>query len=174
MQKINITDVTSKNFMAYLRTSGISTKSIKFYKSDLSHFTGWLLLRIRSLGVLAEELTQAIPFLKVSFCKEYKKYLIENKVSVKTINRRLSTLRNLSRFFLTSQILNFDFAEGLTNISTNPQAKYQISPLVESFQKHLEAEKVSESTIKNYIADIRQFVSWIEEKNNTRTNQAQT
>lgn len=173
MPKNKSVDKTTKEFIKYLESAGISTNSVKFYKSDLNHFTGWFLLRIRSLGILADELTQAIPFLKTSHCKEYKKYLLENKVSVKTINRRLSTLRNLSRFLLQSQILNFNFTEGLTNITTAGEEKVQIHPLIEGFQKHLEAEKVSKSTIKNYIADIRQFIGWIEENDNNRTKLTQ-
>jgi len=167
INKIQI-DETSNEFLNYLQSIGISNKSIKFYKSDLNHFTGWFLLRIRTLGIIAEELTQAIPFLKSSHCKEYKEYLLENKESIKTINRRLSTLRNLSRFLLQSQILNYNFAEGLSNITFSGKEKPQNFHFVDSFQKHLEAEKVSKNTIKNYIADVRQFISWIEEKNNTR------
>lgn len=165
MPKNPLLDITSKEFIEYLNSLGVSKNSIKFYRSDLNHFTGWLLLRIRALGILAEDFTQAIPFLKPSFTQEYKKYLVKNTNATKTINRRLSTLRNLSRFLLESQILNFNFAEGLTNISTSPNGsveKLQIHPLVNGFQKHLEAEKVSQNTIKNYIADIRQFINWID------------
>ncbi|MDP3245290.1 MAG: site-specific integrase, partial [bacterium] len=93
------------------------------------------------------------------FAHEYKKFLIENKTPAKTINRKLSTLRNLSRFLIISQIINFDFTEDLTNITTAGEERLQIHPLVVGFQKHLEAEKVSASTIKNYLADIRQFIS---------------
>lgn len=155
-------DKTTKEFIEYLEFLGVSKNSVKFYRSDLSHFTSWLLLRIRSLGILAEELTQAIPFLKSIFTQEYKKYLVTNNIPAKTINRRLSTLRNLSRFLLQSQILNFNFSEGLTNVTTAGEEKLQVHPLVDGFQKHLEAEKVSASTIKNYLADIRQFISWVQ------------
>lgn len=30
------------------------------------------------------------------------------------------------------------------------------------FRKHLEAEKVSQITIKNYLSDLRHFLSWLE------------
>jgi len=162
MPKNTSLDKTSQEFIKYLESAGISTSSVKFYKSDLNHFTAWLLFRIRSLGILADELTQAIPFLKSAFAHEYKKFLIENKTPAKTINRKLSTLRNLSRFLIISQIINFDFTENLTNITTAGEERFQIHPLVEGFQKHLEAEKVSASTIKNYLADIRQFIFWVQ------------
>ncbi|MDP3994716.1 MAG: site-specific integrase, partial [bacterium] len=173
MLKRVLVDKTSKEFFSYLESSGISKNSVKFYKSDLNHFTAWLLFRIRSLGVLVEELTQAIPFLKPAFAHEYKKFLIENNTPAKTINRKLSTLRNLSRFLTISQIINFDFAGNLTNITATGEEKYQIHPLVEGFQKHLEAEKVSDNTVKNYLADIRQFISRIAGNDNNRIKQAQ-
>jgi site-specific recombinase XerD len=38
----------------------------------------------------------------------------------------------------------------------------RLQPIVDEFKAFLENEKVSESTLKNYISDIRQFVNWLE------------
>jgi len=52
-----------QSFLNHLAGLGVSSQSIKHYKSDLSHFTGWILFKLRSLGVYGEELKEAIPFL---------------------------------------------------------------------------------------------------------------
>lgn len=163
----NFDKITNK-FLQYLSSLGISSKTHKNYKSDVNHFTGWFLLRLKTLGVAAEELSEAMPFVSKKTAKEYKDYLSRNNISVKTINRRLSTLRHLGRFLLKTQILDFNFSEDISNIS---KAKpVDINPLVKEFEQHLQTEKVSENTVKNYMADIRQFMSFLEDYQKLNTN----
>jgi site-specific recombinase XerD len=100
------TDIKQK-FLDYLKDLGISPKSHKNYRSDISHFSGWFLLIIRKWGVVTSEFSEAIPFINQKSATEYKLFLIKNKVADKTINRRLSTLRHLSRFLTASQIKSF-------------------------------------------------------------------
>jgi site-specific recombinase XerD len=146
-------------FLSHLDESGVSSNTIKFYKSDIAHFTAWLILRIRSLGSEAENLTESIPFLSKNIAGEYKKYLLDNKVAKLTANRRLSSLRNLSRFLVGTQIIDSDFMEGMSNITGD---SYESDPLLNEFERYLKQEKVSNNTIKSYLSDIRQFISWIE------------
>jgi site-specific recombinase XerD len=166
MINTKIEDKTSKEFFEYLNNLGISSKSLKFYRSDLSHFTGWLLLKIRSFGASAERLVETIPFINNKLASEYKEYLVNNQVALKTVNRRLSTLRHLSRFFIETQILDFDFMQNLSNLDINAQNPHDLKPIIADFQKHLEDQNVSHNTIKNYLSDIKQFVSWLEKNSN--------
>jgi len=163
MQKKLPVNRITKDFFEYLKKLGVSKKTHKNYRSDISHFSGWLLFRLRHWGVVAEELTDAIPFLDTKLASEYKTFLSGNNVAKKTVNRRLSTLRHLARFLTASQILDFDFMDGIANISTKKTPSTY--PFIIQFEKHLEAEKVSKNTIKNYLSDIKQFISWLEEKN---------
>lgn len=151
-------------FVQFLVSTGISKNSVKFYKSDLTHFKGWLILKLRNHGILIDEFKQALPFIKNSFANEYRQYLIENKLALKTINRRLSTLRSLAQFFLDSQILDFDFTDGINNLSNPITKQLRTSSLIEGFQKHLQAERVSKNTVKNYLADVRHFLLWLEKQ----------
>lgn len=148
-------------FLAHLDETGVTSKTLKFYKSDISHFTAWLLLRICTLGTEAENLTEAIPFLSKSIAFEYKKFLLDNGVAKLTTNRRLSALRNLSRFLTASQIMDFDFMEGLSNLSNETDETY---PLLYEFKKYLKDEKISNNTIKSYLSDVKQFISWAEKQ----------
>lgn len=151
------------DFENYLKSLGISGKSHKNYRSDLSHFLGWVILKLKSHGVQIQELADIVPFLQNNIGTDYKEYLAENGIPVKTVNRRLSTLRHLSKFFLTTEVTDFDFMDKVTNISLHGTAtKLDVHPLINSFEGFLEAEKVSKNTIKNYLSDIRQFMSWLE------------
>ncbi len=158
-------DYIKKNFIKYLDNLGLSPKSHKNYRSDLNHFTGWLILRVRSFGSYIETLSDGIPFLNKNMAGEYKAYLSENKISAKTINRRLSTLRHLSKFMVQSSLTDFDFMEGLENIASNQSGRTNPSEVLQGFQSYLEAEKVSKNTVKNYVSDVRHFLAWLEKNN---------
>lgn len=158
------------NFENYLLNSiKISKKSLKYYRSDLSHFVGWIFLKIKTLGILADDFNQAIPFLSTNLLKEYKSFLISNKVALKTINRRLSTLRHFSRYLILEDIVQFNFMDNIVNVQKVESNLLQ-NNLVKDFTKFLESQKVSRSTSKNYIADINQFISWINNQKSTLTN----
>lgn len=168
---IDITlDSTQVSFIRYLNSLGLSPKSHKNYRSDLNHFVAWAILKIRSFGSYVENLSEAIPFLNPSFASEYKNYMAQNGFPEKTINRRLSTLRHLSRFLVSSQIIDSDFMEKIENISLASKQRSQVDPVIQEFRGYLENEKVSPNTIKNYLSDIRQFLTWLE--SNQPTNQS--
>jgi site-specific recombinase XerD len=162
----NSEDSIKYKFGQYLSNLDISPKSHKNYRSDLTHFTGWLILRVRSFGSYIESLTEAVPFLSSSVAKEYRSYMAQNKIPVKTINRRLSTLRHFAKCLTGSQILDIDFMNGVENLSAGTGKKTSLTPIVEDYRSYLEAQKVSKNTVKNYVGDIRQFLAWVESVNN--------
>src|SRR3972149_7127100 len=127
-----------ESFSEYLTSSGLSPLTLKFYKSDLNHFSGWAILKLSSLGIIINSFEEAVPFLSSQVCKEYLLYLVQNKTPHKTANRRLSTLRSLSKFLIASQILDFDFTHGIQNLAGS--STYSSVPVILDFQKHLEAE----------------------------------
>jgi site-specific recombinase XerD len=161
-------DSVKINFIKYLDSLGLSSKSHKNYRSDLNHFVAWAILKMRSFGSFIENLTEAVPFLNPDIAKEYMSFMKLNNSPEKTINRRLSTLRHLSRFLTASQIIDSDFMSQIENISHATKAKPQIDPIIKQFRAQLEAEKVSPNTIKNYLSDVRQFLSWLEANNQTQ------
>lgn len=147
-------------FSNYLSSLYLSSKTLKNYRSDISHFTGWLILKMRAYGVLVEKLSDAVPFLNNKIGAEYKTYLAENNVPLKTLNRRLSTLRHLSKFLTEAQIIDFDFMQGLPNLSVSKNVKDEAEILLDGFQAHLLSRNVSKNTAKNYLSDVRQFIAW--------------
>jgi site-specific recombinase XerD len=163
MQKNTLIDKIARKFTQYLSSQDISKKSLKNYKSDLSHFTAWLLFKIRTWGVYADELGEAVPFISPTTAPDYLEYLTRNGIPKSTINRRLSTLRHLGNFLLTSQILDFNFMDGISNMSIE-NGQEEDHTIILDFEKHLGSENVSENTIKNYKSDVRQFIEWLEAK----------
>src|SRR3989344_8911537 len=103
-------------FQNYLKTKDLSLKSLKNYKSDITHFTGWSILKLKALGSYVENLEEITPFLSSKFINEYTGYMLENSIPNKSINRRLSTLRHLSKFLVSSQVIGFDFMNGIENV----------------------------------------------------------
>jgi site-specific recombinase XerD len=158
-------DSLTESFSSYLESLGISSISLRNYFSDVFHFSAWFQLKLNSLGMKIQNLSEAVPFLNSTFVVEYRNYLVHNKSSIKTINRRLSTLRHLSRFLILSQILNFDFMEGLSNMDVFSGRNLLAYPLLAQFEKHLKEENISHNTIKNYLSDIKHFISWLDKQN---------
>jgi site-specific recombinase XerD len=165
-------DLIKKEFIKYLDSLGLSPASHKNYRSDLGHFIAWALLKVRSFGSYVESLTEIVPFLSHNLGHEYRSYMTENLVPAKTMNRRLSTLRHLSRFLVENHSIDEDFTEGIENISMNTIKKSKINPVFDEFKAYLVDEKVSPNTIKNYLSDIRHFLVWLESnpQNNQTTN----
>ena len=120
------------------------------------------ILKVRSFGSFVESLTEAIPFLSPELAEDYKNFMKQNSFPDKTINRRLSTLRHLSRFLVGSQVLDANFMDRIENISASGKPRSKVDPIVNEYRTYLEAEKVSPNTVKNYVSDIRQFLSWLE------------
>ena len=160
MQKIEQKDKIILNFLEYLKDIKLSNKTYKNYKSDINHFTGWLTLKLRTWGITAEMLSETVPFITSKTAHEYKLYLVDNNISASTVNRRLSTLRHLAKFMTEIQVLDFNFTQNVENMSLTKIEKG--NPLIVNFEKYLEKENVSKSTVKNYISDIKQFFAWFE------------
>ena len=160
----NSLDSIQRSFVKYLDSISLSGKSLKNYKSDLNHFTGWAILKTRSFGSYINGLSEVIPFLSHNLAKEYKSYMIENSISPKTINRRLSTARHLSKFLIKNELLDIDFMEEIENIGFGRKNKSAAQPILGKFRSYLEKEKVSASTVKNYLSDTRQFLQWFEKQ----------
>lgn len=162
-------DKTIKEFLSNLQIEGKSAVSIKNYKSDIGHFLAWAMLKLKTFGTFAENVTEIIPFINSHFFAEYKNYMAENNIKNKTINRRLSTLRNFSHFLTSSGLIDTDFMQGIQNVGIGVASRMQgiSTDIVDRFKESLtKSEKVSANTIKNYVSDVKSFLDWMEKKGN--------
>ena len=159
-------DTITDKFKSYLANTGISKLSLKNYMSDLNNFTSWLIAYSTKIGAHADNLTEAIPFINEKTADEYKTFLASSTTSKLTINRRLSTLRKFGAFLVEENIHDTNFTTNLENISV--ATKKVTKPThskddLNGFEEYLATQGVSKNTLKNYSADIRQFLAWADE-----------
>lgn len=148
-------------FIQHLKILGVSKNTLKNYQSDIAFFAGWASLKLKEVGVTVESLSEAIPFLSTSLANEFKNSQSSLLHSEKTVNRRLSSLRALSKFLVSTQVLETDFMDEVANLG-RAEHSLEDHPLLNHFRKHLESQSVSKNTVKNYLSDIKHFLSWLD------------
>jgi len=164
MKRIEINDEILLGFIDSLTEDKISSVSISNYRSDINHFSLWFARKISLSGVFVENFSDIIPFLKNDVGKIYKGHLAQMKLPVSSTNRRLSSLRRLSRFLLSRGFLAFDFMQEAGNVGKyRKEGSILVSEsFLAGFEKHLSQESSSKNTIKNYVSDVRHFLTWLE------------
>jgi len=144
-------------FSSYLKSQSVSQNTLRNYLSDVNHFLNWLDNYESTLGsdnanIIAQRVSETT-------FKKYKQFLIKNDTSTATINRRLSSLRQLSNFFISQGWVKNDQAKKITNITTKRETNLS-SQLITRFAKSLTKEGKSLSTIRNYLSDVRGYLEW--------------
>lgn len=150
-----------KKFELYLtETLGVSAKTLRNYRADFSHFSGWAILYLQSVGTKVVTGDGILPHFTPKLIALYKGYHLENKIPQATLNRRLSTLRNFARFLVSEGQIKQDPTLAISNLRREENWRERITFLTEEFARHLEEEKISKITMKNYLSDIRHFLNW--------------
>lgn len=156
----------SNSFKTYLKVKGASQNTVKNYLADLNHFLAWLELTLRGQNIA---LDRSLPelfsrYFEPNYLAKYKNYLVQNQLPVATVNRRLSTLRTFGGFCLSQAWIRENPAKKVRNVSLGlkTEDRSQKTEVLEEFKRHLENEKASPMTIKNYLADIKNFLTWVE------------
>ena len=156
-----------KIFEIHLKIKGASKPTVKNYLSDLNHFLGWLELKLKSrnLPFSREDQESFFLYFTEEIVEDYKNFLRANQIPTSTTNRRLSTMRTFSKLCLVQGWLKTDPLQGINNL---PKQTIKMIPenLLQQFAKTLKEKGRSDLTIKNYLVDIRQFLTWmiVEEK----------
>lgn len=151
-------------FRIYLVTQNISPTSRKNYLVDFKNFLEWFTLHLKTNQTsYDEEKPQTLGSLVSKDKIElYLRFLVNNETPVKTINRRLSTMRKFGSFATTQGWTNINPAREIVNIGTKPvKPPNPDDLLLYEFKNDLLAEKVSPVTLKNYLVDVRQFLRFI-------------
>lgn len=112
-----------REFKEYLvagieKSGKVFTKStIKNYLSDLRHFNGWLQSNLNQYYSLGEHSSFPIDNRTIFL---YREYLLQNDLPLKTINRRLSTIRKFCLFAEEKGYVDENLAAGIKNVSIGP------------------------------------------------------
>lgn len=151
-------------FKSYLISQKISLVSIKNYAVDLRNFLEWFTLHLMTKRIAFDENR---PFtigenVTREELNEYRDFLIHNKSPVKTINRRLSSLRKFGSFLVSQSWQTTNPAREITNTGLKQNSPVSENQLIlNHFKEDLKQEGISDVTIKNYITDINQFFRFI-------------
>lgn len=151
------------SFKKYLLAGKKTPVTIKNYLSDIRHFFGWLIFKLKGDGVKFSENNQnfnylnLIPFINEKIVVDYKNYLIENKIPVKTINRRLSVVRKLCSFCISQGWLKENPAKKITNIRDKSLG---LNKALISFGQYLEKEGLPKTSISSYLSDVQEFLEF--------------
>jgi len=111
-------------FREFLISQNVAPITIKNYLSDLRHFLGWLpiYLNTKSTHIVqssVQNLTQMLKQVQHDAIQDYCSYLSQNQTPLKTINRRLSTLRKFFSFCISQGWTTHNPAKKVTNITKN-------------------------------------------------------
>jgi site-specific recombinase XerC len=151
------------SFKEYLLAGNNKPVSVKNYISDIKHFFGWLTLYSQSqdtndVGTNLSSLLRQI--LTSKSIDEYKNYLLENKIPVKTVNRRLSTVRKFCSFCISQGWLKENPAKQISNISLVKVDLFGNKTL-NQFTDYLKSQNLPEEEIVNKDHDIKEFMKII-------------
>jgi site-specific recombinase XerD len=153
-----------QTFKLYLNQAGVSPATSRNYLSDLNHFLSWLSLETRKTHHPLPLSPAALPTaLSSKMIKKYYFYLVENQVPTATVRRRFSSLRKWGQ-----QITASDWIAANPFLTANyPQVPHPLrdistSDIFRKFKTSLEKEGTNPSTIRNYLSDVRHFVTWLE------------
>jgi len=164
------------------KSNALSPITIKNYLSDLRHFLGWLTFYLRSHPEKAKTVrkipetskTKDIRNLEVdltaitpNLIQNYKSYLSQNNVPIKTANRRLSTLRKFCSFCISQGWMKENPAKKILNqkISLTLQKSQRNKQTLNKFSRDLYQSGLSKTTIKNYLSDVQEFLNVISSNN---------
>lgn len=165
------------SFIHFLNSGNksLSTVTIKNYISDLRHFFGWFIFRLKAsqdYSHYVEKLdlpaliTQCLDKLIVA---QYRSYLVENNIPLQTANRRLSTLRKLSGFFISQRWINENPTLNLRNITNKMDSDTKkdyiradtTGLIINEYKKALESQELNSQVVKTYLKDVNEFINFI-------------
>lgn len=158
----------TNQFRNYLAGRKISARSVKNYLADVRHFLAFKNYQDQEVAGLAEVESLGQIFTQESL-EDYKQKFLLLGIPLRTLNRRLSALRQFGQFLVSQSFLSENPALKISNI--NPSAGGQKSKrgeteeqekILKEFKAHLWEKGASKATMKNYQADIKQFLSWVE------------
>lgn len=139
----NLHKQSENEFLEYLLSLKISKKSLNNYKSDANEFFSF-----------NSQQNVFIPQLYID-------RLLKSGKPAKSINRKLTTLRHISKFLLIKGYLPYDFMSGVNNINSMSDD----GDVASKFEKELRGRKISNNTISNYLSDLKVFKDWCYARN---------
>ncbi len=154
---MELTKLFEQHLVASRRVSG---KTLRNYRADLSHFLAWAFAYLLNHGITVTSTVGLLPYFNSQLISEYKATQLEKKTPESTTNRRLSTLRNFAKFLTEDGYIKTNPTTVINNLKPTLSWEANMDLLVHDFAEHLKKDGVSPITAKNYVSDVRQFLTW--------------
>lgn len=150
-------------FKSYLQNNNFSPVSVKNYLSDVKKFLNWRRSDTSDGGAPAGDDSSEVNIPKKQDFQNYWNKINQNSTSTLTLKRYQSSLRKFGQFLQDEYALSQNPAVTGRGIARNAPTK-TIDPekMLNSYEKSLEKQGMSAHTIRNYLADTRQFLDWME------------
>jgi site-specific recombinase XerD len=150
-----------QTFISFLKTQNVSEKTQTNYIGDVRHFFDWLGQIFKSLAN-DQDLSTVLKNVTGQTIEDYKNNQIKTNSPTATVNRRLSSVRLFFRWANETGLLPTNptlQTKNIVSVSNTPE----ISPesLIGLFEKSLRDEGAADVTIKNYVTDVSEFISWL-------------
>ncbi len=144
----------------------IAKSTLKNYVSDLKHFLGWSVLKLKTKKSQNESIETLSPqkfvqFLDEKIIKEYVEYLVQNNIPHKTVNRRLSTLRKFFSFCIDQGWLKENPGKKVKNLKKGANTVEEINSVeeeIKEFQNHLLKLGFGKEKITEITSDVKEFI----------------
>lgn len=137
-----------EKFKQFLTSVGLNKTTQKNYLADLKHFLNW----VKNTNY------QSFRF-DCQTIDAYKKSLIKGKVPANTINRRLSGLCRFGDFLVSQEGTRENPVRDVARLSLDHKDSWQL--ILKQFQWALKDQGRSQTTIKNYLSDVGQYLKWV-------------
>ncbi|MDZ4229413.1 MAG: phage integrase N-terminal SAM-like domain-containing protein, partial [Patescibacteria group bacterium] len=138
-------------FKHYLTKQKLSPATLKNYVSDVDRFLSWLGRQLQETTIQPLQLT-ARGF------DDYAAWLNDpvNRINPVSAQRYLASLKRFGSFLFSSKLNDINPAEALKPAKIDPT----LDQVLAEFKHELGAQKLSPSTIKNYLSDIKTYLNW--------------
>lgn len=165
---LNYQSVIEFNFEIFLKRHGCSDKTRRNYRSDLRNFFDWLIQTILSTQFTHLNVGHLVQATTIESISGYKISLTESSTPHATINRRLSAVRMFCECAVENSWMQTNPAAVVPNVVSKKLSAIETdSQMLKDFETYLKSGGAARTTIRSYINDIREFLTWYATENQT-------
>ncbi len=128
--------------------------TVKNYLSDLRHFLGWVNTQTELASISDFDPQASLEIMTSSLILNYQQYLYKGYIPVKTINRRLSTIRKFFSFCIGQGWIKHNPAKEVQNLKSFTTNDFE---LINQYYNHLVDQRENLLTIDQNIQNVNEF-----------------
>lgn len=140
-------------FHSWLQNKGYSQSTCRNYLVDLGKYLNYVNRLPQTVSLDIDD-SSVVHFLSPEIISLYVSYLSDKSNS----SRYLASLNRFCQFAVDQHLISQNPFKKISRPTSTPDLK----ELVKTYQQYLQTKNTPLSTIRNYINDLRQYISWLE------------